>query len=164
MPDEAIASITIEGVDELVSKFINGDKVAEQLLVTAMGQAVDFGVLNASTYPPESDANQPPPPYYRRGTGTQYATFNRMESQQLDKHWDGKVELEDNGVTGIISNPVSYAPFVHGTATDPTIQQWYHTLHGWRTLHKIAEDIEPRVKQIFSIFAKQFSSYLRGKT
>lgn len=143
---------------KLVSNFEQGDLVAEQILVQSMQQAVDLTATNAAVYPPTTEANQPPTPYYIRGTGTQTSNGNRGESKQLDKQWEKLVEIEGNGVVGTVKNVnAPYAPWVHGMRG----QQWYHADRGWRTVKKIASDVRQGVNNIFKAGTKRFTTYLK---
>lgn len=157
MPSNFI-SIDLKGVTKMLVRYEQGDLVAEQLLTKSMQQAVDLTAQNAAVYPPTSEANQPPTPYYVRGTGTQYADHNRGESQQLNTHWNKQVELLDNGVVGTIKNDTPYGPFVHG---QPPAQQWYHKKRNWRTVGQITNDVRSKVNAVFVASAKIFVRYLK---
>ena len=158
MPSNFI-TIDLKGVTKMLARYEQGDLVAQQLLTKSMQQAVDFTATNAAVYPPESEANQPPTPYYIRGTGTQYANSNRGESKQLDTHWTKGVVLQDNGLVGTVSNDAPYSHWVHGQ----TMQAWFHKLpdRKWRNVGKIASDVRPRVNAIFVEGAKIFARYLK---
>lgn len=156
MPSNFI-SIDLKGVTKMLVRYEQGDLVAQQLLAKSMQQAVDLAGTNAAVYVPESKANQPPTPYYIRGTGTQYANSNRGESKQLGTHWNKVVELQDNGVVGRVSNDTPYGPFVHGQAA----QMWFHALRKWRTVGKIASDMRPKINAVFVEGAKIFARYLK---
>lgn len=151
-------TIEVKNAKKLIAQFEQGNLVAEQILVQNMQQAVDLTAVNAAIYPPTSEANQPPTPYYIRGTGTQTSVGNRGESKQLDKQWEKLVEIEGNGVIGTVKNVnAPYAPWVHGMQG----QQWYHANRGWRTVKKIATDVRANVNNIFKVGAKRFAAYLK---
>ncbi len=95
MSDSDIVTIEVTGIDELLALYQKSETVATQMLVDAMGNALDYVAQDAAIYPAESEANNPPPPYYIRGTGTQYANGgNRQESQQLNTHWQESLFCE----------------------------------------------------------------------
>lgn len=154
---EFISIDVSKSAKKLVSNFEQGDLVAEQILVQNMQQAVDLTATNAAVYPPTTEANQPPTPYYIRGTGTQTSKGNRGESQNLGQNWEKIVEIEANGVVGTVSNRVAYAPWVQGMNG----QQWYHRKNGWRTVRKIASDVRQSVNNIFKAGTKRFTTYLK---
>jgi len=158
MPSNFI-SIDLKGVTKMLVRYEQGDLVAQQLLTKSMQQAVDLTGANAEIYAPESEANQPPTPYYIRGVGTQYANSNRGESKQLNTHWNKVVELHDNGVVGRVSNDAPYGHWVHGQ----TMQAWFHKLadRKWRTVGKIASDMRPKINAVFVEGAKIFARYLK---
>ena len=151
-------TIEITGIDEIISKFQQGDQVADKLLTNAMSQAVDLVGKDAGIYPPETASNQPPPPYYIRGQGTQYATFNMGESKDLRNQWEKTVEKVDEGVIGTVENKVSYAPWVHGIQS----QAWFHTRNNWRKVDQIATDTESRIVEYFEIAAQQWANFMRS--
>ena len=61
-------------------------------------------------YPPETAANKPPTPYYIRGVGTQTQSSNYLNSERLGTKWN----VTRRGHETRISNPVSYARYLHG--------------------------------------------------
>lgn len=152
------AEIEVTGINEIVDRYIAGDLIAEGLLLEGMTRSLDYVGLNAEFYPPESEANQPPPPYYIRGVGTQYVNSNRGESQHLGETWDKSISKEDQGVIGTILPTATYAPYVHGTQSQIPI----HNARGWRKVTQIAEDVTPIVLDIFSDVAKKLAAFLNG--
>src|SRR3990167_3191102 len=100
---------------------------------------------NSKNYPLETGANLPPPPYYIRGTGTQYQSFNRLESEQLDTKWARKMSISKREVRGEFYNTASYAPWVHGR----TKQTGIHTSRLWRNVDKILKDNYPKILNNF---------------
>jgi len=160
MPNDFF-TIELKNADKLIRSFQNGDLVAQQLLSKAMQQAVDLTANNAASQPPLSEANQPPAPYYIRGTGTQYANgTNRGESRQSNKQWEKDVELIDSGVIGTVKMStanVPYAPSIHGLVS----QEPWHKRRGWRTVAGIGRDVRKSVNGIFSEAGRRFAKYLR---
>jgi hypothetical protein len=151
-------TIDITGIDEQIEKYSQADPMAEQLLTGAMGQAVDLVQTDAAIYAPESDANQPPPPFYQRGTGTIYADGStRGESQQMGSRWERTITLEDDGVIGTVSNPVTYSPWLHSMSRQTPV----HAARDWRRVDRIARDTEERVFQFFKNSAATLSAFLR---
>ena len=156
MPNEFI-SIEVSA-ERLIRRYETGNLVAQQLLANSMQQAVDHTALDASVQPPLSEANAPPPPYYIRGIGTQYANKNRLESQQLSQRWQKLVELVNNGAVGIVKNLVSYAPWVHAS-----FQRDFHAARKWRTIGAIATSVTPHINEIFKQAGAKLADYLNGK-
>ena len=148
-------TIEVQGIDELLDKYQQGDGVAFLLLAHAMNDSLDLAENNAQAYPPESEANSPPPPYYKRGIGTQYASFNLGESERLGWSWRKKVTAMAQGLIGELSNMASYAPWVHGEKS----QAWFH-IGRWRTVAQIAVDIDFRIQVIFRDAAQKLASFL----
>lgn len=88
-------------------------------------------------YPPETEANQPPPPYYERGVGN-YGWFGTVTkvSEDLKSQWRHEVTVSGNTVTGKLSNIASYAKRVHneqGGDALPPYQARFHAKRGWPT-------------------------------
>lgn len=67
----------------------------------------------AQEYPPETEANRPPPPFYTR-TNTLKDGWQRRE--EMDRY--------------LIENVTPYALWVHGTSK----QAWFHKARGWKTV------------------------------
>src|SRR3990167_1236758 len=153
-------TIEIKGVKELVSRYKKGERFSRQLLDVAMTQGVKHVSKDATIYPPETKANRPPPPYYIRGVGTQYKTYNRGESRQLGERWKWKGENLKTQVKGTVWNAVfTYGPYVHGIMRQIQI----HKDRGWRNVEKIATDNLQHVQRYFDLAGKTLTDYLNGK-
>ncbi len=159
MPDSvAPVEIVVTGIDELSARFAEADPIATQLMSDAMGYSVDYVAQDAAIYPSETEANQPPPPYYIRGTGTQLAHRNLGESEQLGQHWDKEITLSNEGITGTVSNNVTYAPYVQGQTRQTGILSGI----GWRNVNKIRDDVNDRVQEYFQIATQLLVAFLNG--
>lgn len=86
-------------------------------------------------YPPETEANQPPPPYYQRGTGMVLADMTLYTSDQLGQKWYWDVIETPDGAELIIKNEAKnritgegYGSYVHGDSSE---QAPYHAARGW---------------------------------
>ena len=143
--------INISGDKELLAKLRAADKIIRaRVLTEGMSDATRYVAKNAAEYPAETDANAPPPPYYIRGTGTQYATYNRQESERLNLHWvpSVTVKVREGGigsVRGVVENRTSYAPWTHSVVR----QSWFHRMRNWRNIERIKLDVEQGVVKIF---------------
>jgi hypothetical protein len=145
-------------VDQLTERYVAGEQMAIELLITGMERSINYAALNAAFYPPETEANQPPVPYYIRGTGTQYAIHNRMESQQLSDSWTKEITLDNNGVVGKLMPTATYAPFLHGMLA----RKLSNMAIGWRNVGEIALDVAPLIVDIFKEQVKLLKDYLTG--
>ena len=88
-------------------------------------------------YPPETEANQPPPPYYIRGVGNVgwFGTVTKV-SEDLKGLWKSSVTKSKNTVTAKLTNLASYAKYVHnerGGDALPPYQTRFHAKRGWPT-------------------------------
>jgi len=138
--------IDIQGDKELAAKLRQVESaIRRTAMAGGMQDATKYVAQNAAVYPPTTEANAPPPPYYIRGTGTQYASYNRRESEQLNLHWDRRVSERGDSVQGVVENLVSYAPWVHSVVR----QSWFHKMRSWRNIERIKQDVEQGVVKIF---------------
>jgi hypothetical protein len=109
-----LITIKIKGLDKVQK---NIDRFGNDLPVFLQGARLEVAdeILKTKglrSYPPATKANFPPTPFYIRGRGTQTSgTRNTGSSERLGTRW----EVVPYGRIGVkISNPVSYAKYVHG--------------------------------------------------
>lgn len=103
-------------------------------------------------YPPATSANQPPVPYYIRGRGTQTAGGNLGNSERLGTRW----QTVPYGRLGMkISNPVSYARYVHGEE-----QASFMAPKGWRKLIDVARE---KIGTISAVYNKWMDRLVKDK-
>ena len=141
-----VIDIKIESAEQLAKRLkLAGDLIRKTAMLGGMHDSTKYVATNAAVYPPTSEANAPPPPYYIRGKGTQYEKYNRGESEQLNLHWDRRVSERGDGVQGVVENKTSYAPWTHSVVR----QSWFHKMRGWRNIERIKQDVEQGVVQIF---------------
>jgi len=139
-------SIDIQGDKELSAKLGRAEAlIRKTAMLGGMHDATKYVATNAAVYPATTEANAPPPPYYIRGAGTQYASYNRRESEQLNLHWDRRVSERGGSVQGVVENLVSYAPWTHSVVR----QSWFHRMRNWRNIERIKLDVEQGVVKIF---------------
>lgn len=92
-------------------------------------------------YPPETEANRPPAPYYERGLGTVYASGRSdKSSENFGKQWT--IRPYGKGVR--IGNSASYAEYVSGRK-----QPLHMHRKGWRKLHLVARAKLNNIKRIY---------------
>ena len=141
MPDPL--TIEIRGLDKLLKAWHKFPKE----IVRAMSQAGHMAaneVLDTEglrNYPASTSANQPPTPYYIRGRGTQYASYNKGDSENLGKRWTVKRE----GYKTRIGNSASYAKYVHGDDTQAKAMAGL----GWKKLYETFKDKKPQITKIY---------------
>ena len=107
-----------------------GEQVSKEIIKT----------VGLRTYPPLSDANLPPTPYYKRGLGTVYASGHDGSSEDYGKQWNTKVY----GDRVVIGNSASYAQFVGGDK-----QPFHMYSKGWRELANVARSKIMRIRGIY---------------
>lgn len=142
MADEII-TIRVDGLDRVMESL---DRLSDSVKrdITAAGQEAATEILDSPgirLYPPETEANRPPTPYYIRGRGTQRAgrripEYNDLKSEKLGTQW--YVSADYGRMQTVIGNRASYAPYVHGAE-----QARHMATKGWRKLLDVAmEKIE----------------------
>ena len=142
MPEPAL-KIELKGLDELnraLKKF--PFQVKKNFIAAGRESAVRIilpteGLLN---YPPETGANTPPTPYYIRSRGTQTATKNYGESENLGKQWF----VKRAGLGTRIYNRASYAKWVHGEEQAGAMDKI-----GWKKLYETAKEKISEIQKVY---------------
>jgi len=118
--------------DAIDRNMINaGKEAAEEVLETE----------GLRRYPPATAANQPPAPYYQRGSGTIYASGRSSgTSENYGKKWN----VQASRYNTEISNSASYAPYLAGEQQAKHMQRL-----GWRKLIDVAKEKLERLKRIY---------------
>lgn len=133
----------IKGINELEAKL---KRVGVSLNKYTQAGASEAGknlimAEGLKKYPPLTAANQPPTPYYIRGTGMQYKTWNDKKSKSLGK----KFTVEKISYGAKIGNNVSYAPYVIGEKQSAVMEGI-----GWKNLPEYAKEKIDDIKETLS--------------
>src|SRR3990167_2110207 len=157
----ATIEIEIKGLEELQARLNAGENAIMPELYRGMNKATQLVKRDAEKYPPLSEANAPPPPFYIRGVGTQYRNGrNRGESQHMNDNWYAQVQLAGKDVSGIVVNALTtYAPWLHGLTRQLDLSR----ARGWRNVTVIAESNAKRVTDIFDDIARRIARIMGGK-
>ena len=145
--------IRVEGLDKVVN---NLNKFGNDLprYVSGAGKEASNVILRTEgvqKYPPATQANTPPPPYYIRGRGMQTSkTRNDLRSQKLGTRWS--VE-QYKGLGIVIKNPVTYAEYVHGKRQ----ARWMARI-GWKKVYDVAKE---KTKEIEDVYNRWIQRLLR---
>lgn len=141
-----MTEIKIDGLDSVIKMFnrigkLDGLKAAIQ----AAGVHIKGKIAK---YPHASSANAPSSVpggrWYERGLGGHY---NRIRdgghsiyrtSETLGRRW--ATRQEDGGMTVVVGNNASYAPYVQGEK-----QTWYHAAREWTTTEQVAQEETAKV-------------------
>ena len=140
--------IEIKGADK-IAKALNE---FEEPIRRNFQQAGDEGakeILNTTglmKYPPETEANRAPEPYYIRGRGMQYKSTNNMRSEK----YGTKFYVRQKGYGVIIGNSASYAKWL----ADEHKQAEHMAALGWRKLIEVAREKLDSVRVIFDKWAQ----------
>ena len=143
MADEV--SIKIEGIEEVVKKL--GRATATSTISPAIKAATLHLKGTIAIYPPSTVANSPSQPrWYERGYGPRWRLAGggiggRKTSENLGRKWTTRTQ----GLSGMVGNNVSYAPFVQGLR-----QARFHKRHGWRNTAQVAEEQQAKILQFIT--------------
>jgi hypothetical protein len=131
MPDGL--SITIKGMDKVITALDRFPKEIYRYMVAA-GKEAGSRVISTEglkRYPPATEANVPPVPFYIRGMGTQYATRNLGNSER----YGSRFYVKASAYGAEVGNTASYAKYLAGD------QQAGHMAKiGWRKLLEVAQE------------------------
>jgi hypothetical protein len=104
-------SISVTGLDQVQAALAEFPKQVGGYM-RAAGQEVGTEVVQTvgvGKYPPAGPGNAPPTPYYVRGVGRQYASYNDNRSERLGTQFT--VDASPDGFGVVIGNRASYAPY-----------------------------------------------------
>lgn len=94
-------------------------------------------------YPPETQGNFPPPPYWERGEGMKNAAGETTEKSykygESKDRWRYETSVGNGEVVTRASTEVPYAPYV----SDANLQAWFHAENGWLTDVDVVNEMEP---------------------
>ena len=120
------------------SKFDKGIQRLKSILRRSSKSETDMiareFVVQASIYPSETEANEPPAPYWVRGKGKIGSKGGIIvPSQHLGNSW----QIIPGNSSSVIKNDATYLPWVHGSSK----QAWFHKARGWKTIRAIFASI-----------------------
>lgn len=143
--------IEIEGADRIAEALRKFRGETRKAFVDAGKEAGEeiIGTRGLKSYPPASEANAPPTPYYIRGRGMQYAKSNSGKSERYGTQY----YVKSSGLDTIVGNRASYAVSVGGE-----YQHAYHAARGWRKLTDVANDKQGRINEIYNSWISKLLS------
>ena len=147
--------IEVEGLDKVLAKLHKFPAKIARNFSAAGAEAAKDVILpteGLQNYPPITEANMPPVPYYIRGRGTQYATRNLGNSERLGTRWI----VERKGFSTVIGNPVSYARYVHGEEQADAMKGI-----GWRKLFDVAKQKIKAIQKVYQAWVNKTIKDLR---
>ena len=126
---DGMLKVTFKGLDKVLAslgkfpteidrmRIATGNEIFK-LVTRDRGGGKDF-------YPPETQANRPPAPYYERGVGTHTGNSVQATSEQMNTKFYFNVE----GPRQYIGNTASYSPYAIGDEQTPRMG-----VIGWQKL------------------------------
>ncbi len=139
--------IEVKGIDKIVKSL--KDLSSHEFLKRILSQAGDDAAKDIlrteglQKYPPATAANAPPEPYYIRGRGMQYKTYNDMRSERYGTKFYVTNTIDGYGT--IIGNSASYAKYL----ADEKLQAAHMSRIGWRKLIDVAREKLPEIRRIY---------------
>ncbi len=100
-----------------------------------------LGTTGVQKYPPATDANQPPTPYYIRGRGTQLKSRNLGNSERYGTRWSTKT----SGYTTIAENTASYGQHLVGENQASAMGKI-----GWRRIVDVMREKKALIEDIYN--------------
>jgi len=135
--------LEIENLTNLLRAFQLYPEEVVKALVQAGDEAIK-GVLlpteGLQNYPPITEANLPPEPYYRRGFGIIAKNKKYPVSEQLGKQW----YITFSGTQIEVGNRASYAEWLHGEDQANAMGGI-----GWRKIEEVAEEKKGSMERIY---------------
>ena len=129
---------TVLGIAEAIGALNSAKEDLDNAINIYSREAMEAFIEDLSDYPPETGANNPPAPYWIRGTGL--ATNNQgtnisRQSEKLIASWviaqDSKID--ESIISGF--NTAGYAPWVHGS----NYQSGVHARRNWPKIKEVSE-------------------------
>lgn len=141
-------SVEIRGLKELDARLkklgVSLNKYASQGMVQASKDVLKTQGLQK--YPPITEANQPPTPWYLRGVGMQYKNRNDGKSERYGTQW----HTEKVSWGAKVGNRASYAPYLAGDE-----QARAMGVIGWRKLKDVVKERTPKIKSTLDAWIKK---------
>lgn len=144
-------SIELKGLDKLRAAFRKFPSMVAQHMTQAGSEAAKeiLKTKGLKSYPAHTAANQPPTPYYIRGRGTQYKSFNAGNSEKYGARWT----VKSAGYRTTIGNTASYAPYLAGERQARAMKKI-----GWI---KLTTAVDKKIVKIRSIYQAWVNKALR---
>lgn len=145
--------VEVHGLKELERALSRFPRESKKYLAQAGNEAATRVVLQTQglkKYPPATDANSPPVPYYIRGRGMQYKSGNTGKSERLGTQF----YVESKDYKTAIGNRASYAKYVVGDD-----QAHFMKPKGWRTLRDVVNEKMPDIVKVYDAWVEKL---LRG--
>jgi hypothetical protein len=139
---EPVVKIEVKGIDVLERKFRLFPARIQANMSQAAAEAAKevIWTRGLATYPPETAANHPPTPYYKRGVGMVYKNHMDDSSEKFKEQFTVKRE----GFGARIGNDASYAKYLAGDKQTKKM-----AAIGWRKLIDVANEKIVKIKKIF---------------
>lgn len=135
--------IEIENADKIVAGLKRfPDEIKNNFAAAGQEAGAEIvGTEGLAKYPPETDANRPPTPYYIRNRGMQYKTKNTGKSERYGTQY--YVKRDTNGTA--IGNRASYAKYLAGEEQARSMAKI-----GWRKIFDVAKEKIGIITNIFN--------------
>jgi hypothetical protein len=148
MADEFI-KVQVTGLDKVINGLskMNGDLKRTWHAASREAASEIINTEGLKRYPPETEANKPPVPYYIRGRGMETARGNNLKSERYGTQF--YTQIPAGTMNTIIGNRASYAPFLTGSKGDIHEQAKAMGKKGWRKLWDVAKEKTGEITRIY---------------
>lgn len=135
-------NVQVKGLEELKAKLSKvGKKLSSYMSSAAVEASKDLLKHEGlQKYPPMTDANRAPEPYYIRGVGMQYKSHNDYRSEKLGASFT----VTKIGYGARIGNNASYAPYVVGEKQSNVMKNI-----GWLNIFEFVKEQMGAIKKTF---------------
>lgn len=139
--------VQVKGLDKVKAAFEEFPEAIQRNFKGAGTEASNLilDTVGLRRYPPATAANMPPTPYYVRGVGTQYKSYNKGESQKYGSKW----LVDADGYNTRMKNLATYGPHLGGEQ-----QAGHMAAIGWRKILEVAKEKLPEIVEIYTRWLK----------
>lgn len=141
--------IQVVGLDKVEAAFKRFPQEIEQDIGQAAAEAAKLVIAQegVSNYPPATEANAPPVPWYERNKGMWVMYHGEVVIRKKSEHYGRKFKVEKKGMGVTILNKVSYGKYLGGE------QQARHMAQiGWRKVFDVAKEKQAEITEIFNLW------------
>jgi len=144
--------IGVEGLEEAIQATNRAPTIITHKLKQGMEVAVadTISQRGLAKYPPRTEANRPPAPYYKRGYGYMRKRGLVASSERLGTQFYAKGAMVGNQVIGIGGQRASYGKFAVGDW-----QPAHMANKGWRKMKEVAKERTRKMGQILSAYVTE---------
>ena len=141
-----MADITIKQATAALAKLPK--QVMQDMVKSANAEVIAeiLGTRGIGLYPPQSSGNQPPTPYYVRGTGMQYGSHNDGKSERYGSQWQKPTV---SGYKTISENTATYGQYLVSDASQARHMAVQDGQPAWRRIIDVVKDKTVKIGKMY---------------